>query len=85
MTEFKTQIIEALCKVPQFFGVENVTSITRLGGLTNLVHRVELPDASVVVRIAGDGTEEYIDRTVEAVNAVAAARAGCYMWQPTQA
>ena len=76
MTEFKTQIIEALRKVPQFFGVENVTSITRLGGLTNLVHRVELPDASVVVRIAGDGTEEYIDRAVEAVNAVAAARAG---------
>ena len=76
MTEFKTQVVDALRKAPQFSDVQSVTSITRLGGLTNLVHRVDLPDASVVVRIPGDGTEEYIDRAVEAVNAKAAARAG---------
>ena len=33
-------------------------------------------DISVIVRIPGDGTEEYIDRAVEANNAQAAARAG---------
>ncbi|MBL4646588.1 MAG: hypothetical protein JKY99_09060, partial [Rhizobiales bacterium] len=49
--------------------------MTRLGGLTNLVYRVELVDENLIVRIPGKGTEEYIDRAVELHNARAAATA----------
>ncbi len=49
---------------------------TRLGGLTNLVYRVELPTENLIVRIPGKGTNEYIDRAVELHNATAAAKAG---------
>lgn len=51
-------------------------SIRRLGGLTNRVYLIENPHRSYVLRIPGPGTEEYIDRKVEAVAARAAARAG---------
>ncbi len=50
--------------------------MTRLGGLTNRVYRVEAVGGPVVVRLPGAGTEAYIDRGVEAVNAAGAARAG---------
>ncbi|WP_421855302.1 choline/ethanolamine kinase family protein [Oricola sp.] len=76
MTEQAEEVLEVLRKVPGFEGSAGAASITRLGGLTNLVHRVDLGDQSVVVRIPGAGTEEYIDRKVEAHNAKAAARAG---------
>ncbi|MDF3415485.1 phosphotransferase family protein [Sulfitobacter sp. M57] len=76
MSKHAKTVLQALRKAPQFAEVENPDSITRLGGLTNLVHRVDMGDTSVIVRIAGDGTEEYIDRTVEVHNAEAAARAG---------
>lgn len=49
---------------------------TRLGGLTNLVFKVEMPQENLIVRIAGQGTNEYIDRNVEALNAKLAAEAG---------
>ena len=51
-------------------------SIRRLGGLTNRVFLVESPRGNHVVRIPGKGTEEYINRRVEAVAARAAARCG---------
>ena len=76
MTEQAEEVLEVLRKVPGFEGSAGAASITRLGGLTNLVHRVDLGGRSVVVRIPGAGTEEYIDRKVEAHNAKAAARAG---------
>ncbi len=44
----------------------------RLGGLTNRVYRV----GGAVVRLAGAGTEAYIDRQAEAAMATAAAAAG---------
>ena len=75
MTEHATEVMEALRRAPGFETAEAV-QITRLGGLTNLVHRVDLPDGSVIVRIPGSGTEDYIDRAVELHNAYAAARAG---------
>ncbi|MEZ5773756.1 MAG: choline/ethanolamine kinase family protein [Hyphomicrobiaceae bacterium] len=50
--------------------------IARLGGLTNLVFRVDCAGRSYVLRLPGRGTEDYIDRSVEAVAARAAARAG---------
>ena len=50
--------------------------ISRLGGLTNKVFLVASPRGDHVLRIPGAGTEEYINRKVEAVAARAAARAG---------
>jgi len=50
--------------------------VERLGGLTNRVFRVGTGTEGVVVRLPGAGTEAYIDREVEAINARTAARAG---------
>lgn len=76
MTEHADKVLAALRTAPQFAQVTSALHITRLGGLTNLVHRVDLKDQSVIVRIPGENTEEYIDRAVEKHNAEAAARAG---------
>lgn len=70
------EVLDALRLVPGFQGVTQADAITRLGGLTNLVHRVDIGQRSVIVRIPGAGTEAYIDRAVEAHNAQAAAHAG---------
>lgn len=51
-------------------------TITRLGGLTNLVFRVADADTSYCLRIPGAGTEEYINRAHEAQAAHEVARAG---------
>jgi thiamine kinase-like enzyme len=51
-------------------------AVTRLGGLTNLVFRVDCNGDSYVMRIPGAGTEDYIDRGFEAVAAREAARVG---------
>ncbi|MCP5086715.1 MAG: phosphotransferase [Rhodobacteraceae bacterium] len=48
----------------------------RLGGLTNLVYRVDTGDEQLIVRIPGEGTDDYIDRAVELHNARVAAAAG---------
>ena len=70
-------VINVLNKVE---GFEKITkedcNITRLGGMTNIVHLVETPTINLVVRIAGKGTAEYINRTFEYNNAMAAWRAG---------
>ena len=50
--------------------------VVRLGGLTNRVYRVGEGEGAVCIRFPGKGTEEYIDRRVEAVAAKAAAAAG---------
>ena len=60
----------ALSAIP---GVGGAGEIARLGGLTNLVYRVESDEGSLCLRLPGKGTEEYIDRKVEKVNATAAA------------
>ncbi|MEP5727215.1 MAG: choline/ethanolamine kinase family protein, partial [Erythrobacter sp.] len=76
MSDKDTQVLEALRKAPGFEGITKADAITRLGGLTNLVYRVDATDRSVIVRIPGEGTEAYIDRSVELYNANAAAKAG---------
>lgn len=48
----------------------------RLGGLTNRVYRVETGGRNYLLRIPGQGTEEYIDRAAEKHDALAAAQAG---------
>ena len=50
--------------------------IERLGGMTNLVYRVQMDGKLYCLRVPGKGTEEYIDREVEAHNAQVAAAAG---------
>jgi len=52
------------------------TAVTRLGGLTNLVFRIEHGGESFCLRLPGQGTEEFIDRKVEAHNARVAADLG---------
>ena len=51
-------------------------AVERMGGLTNLVFKVDTGQERLVVRIPGKGTEDYIDRKVEAHNAAVAAEAG---------
>jgi thiamine kinase-like enzyme len=48
----------------------------RLGGLSNRNYRIDSPVGHFVLRIAGEGTGEYIDRGVEEHNARIAAEAG---------
>ncbi len=77
MTADKDKVVLALRNAPGFSEVRaRDCTITRLGGLTNLVHRVVSPQGDVIVRIPGEGTEEYINRSVEITNANAAHRAG---------
>lgn len=76
-TDYADAVLSVLRQVP---GFERLTAeacrLTRLGGLTNLVHLVEADAERVIVRIPGEGTEAYIDRAVEITNARAAWRAG---------
>jgi len=77
MSEYLEEVLEGLRQVPGYGDVRaGECRITRLGGLTNLVHRVEVRGQSLIVRIPGAGTGEYIDRAVEATNARAAHQAG---------
>ena len=77
MSEYTKEVLEGLRQAPGFDDVIlEECQITRLGGLTNLVHRVDVRGQSVIVRIPGAGTEDYIDRAVEATNARAAFDAG---------
>ncbi len=67
----------ALRDVPVFSGVNREDlSLERLGGLTNLVFKVTGMGDPLILRVPGEGTEEYIDRAVEAHNAHVAADAG---------
>ena len=50
--------------------------VERLGGLTNRNYKFDCESGSYVLRIAGEGTEDYIDRTTELHNASIASRAG---------
>jgi thiamine kinase-like enzyme len=66
----------ALAAIPTLADRAEGSCITRLGGLTNLVFRVESPAGNVCLRLPGAGTADYIDRASEARNARAAAAAG---------
>jgi thiamine kinase-like enzyme len=72
----RQEAFEAIRRIPGYGAVPDDAGIERLGGLTNRVFRVHAGTEPVVLRIPGAGTEAYIDREVEAVNAHAAARAG---------
>jgi thiamine kinase-like enzyme len=77
MTEELVQVHQVLTQIPGFENLEQgAYSVERLGGLTNLVFRIDSGNDRYVLRIPGKGTEEYIDRKVEMYNARVAARAG---------
>jgi len=72
---------DAILRIPLFSGKEaGDFEFERLGGLTNRNYKVTLKGSggaeTYVLRIAGDGAEEYINRGNEEVNARAAARVG---------
>jgi thiamine kinase-like enzyme len=50
--------------------------VMRLGGLTNRVYKVGNGAGALCLRLPGKGTEEYIDRHIEAVATRATAKAG---------
>jgi thiamine kinase-like enzyme len=67
------EVRAALAAIPQIPGTDlDRLEAVRLGGLTNRVYRM----GEWCLRLPGQGTEAYIDRKVEAVNARAAAEAG---------
>lgn len=65
----------ALARVPMFVAVQP-DATQRLAGLTNVNHLVAIGDDRYVLRIAGAGTSEYINRVDEEVAARSAADAG---------
>lgn len=70
-------VVTALARIPLLEGIaKNTMSATRLGGLTNRNYRIDSPAGRFVLRLAGEGTGEYIDRVVEEHNARIAADAG---------
>jgi thiamine kinase-like enzyme len=70
------ELAAALSRIPQLQGVPHADiACERLGGLTNRNCKLRVGEASYVLRIAGAGTGEYIDRGVEEHTARVAARA----------
>ena len=77
VSEINKKVISSLNKVEGFEDIKlKNCKITRLGGMTNLVHLVETKKMNLIVRIAGKGTEKYINREIEFKNASAAWRTG---------
>ena len=71
------ELATALQRIPllQKTPLEEITH-RRLGGMTNRNYLLQVGNDQYVLRLAGAGTSDYIDRTVEAHNARVAARAG---------
>ena len=68
-------VYAALARVPSFENARReVIKLDRLGSaLTNVCYKVTVGNASYVLRLAGEGTSDYIDRAAEEQNARAAA------------
>ena len=54
----------------------DTVNVERLGGLTNRNFLIETSAGKYVLRLAGEGTDEYIDRIREKKNAEVAVKAG---------
>jgi thiamine kinase-like enzyme len=75
--DLSAQVHAALTSIPGLEAMKpGAYTVTRLGGLTNLVFRIGVDGGAYVLRLPGKGTEAYIDRAVELHNANVAARAG---------
>ncbi len=75
MTATDNELVSAIARI-EFLREEDPTLATRLGGLTNRNYLIPTDQGGVVVRLAGEGTSEYIDRHLEEVAARSAANAG---------
>jgi len=71
----REEIARVLAGIP-IVAVTGDLAIERIGGLTNRNYKVTLGPERYVLRLAGAGTSEYIDRAAEAHNARVAAAAG---------
>jgi thiamine kinase-like enzyme len=71
----QAEISKVLAAIPGLATGEDVT-IERIGGLTNRNYKISLGSERYVLRLAGAGTSDYIDRAAEAHNARVAAAAG---------
>ncbi len=71
-------VYAALARVPLFGDVQReVVKLDRLGGaLTNTCYKVTTGNSAYVLRLAGEDTSDFIDRTAEEHNARVAAGAG---------
>ncbi|MCP4430994.1 MAG: phosphotransferase [Gammaproteobacteria bacterium] len=56
--------------------MSHTMTIEQLGGLTNRNYKVNCERGSFVLRLAGEGTSDYIDRKAELFNASIASKAG---------
>jgi thiamine kinase-like enzyme len=73
----KAAIFEILARMPQFAGTSlDRPEIERIGGLTNRNYKITVGHEGYVLRLAGAGTGDYIDRQAEERNARIAAAAG---------
>ena len=64
-------------RIPQLSGVIPETlKIERLGGLTNRNYKITLENSRYVLRIPGEGTNEYVDRKAEEICARITAEVG---------
>ncbi|MGI9317243.1 MAG: phosphotransferase [bacterium] len=71
------EVFETLSKIAQFSHLTpDSTEIERLGGLTNRNYKFDCDLGSYVLRLAGEGTSDYIDRKTELHNASIASNAG---------
>ena len=72
-----TEVYEALESIEGFNQLMSHTMIIgRLGGLTNRNYKIDCERGSFVLRLAGEGTSDYIDRKAEYYNASIASQAG---------
>jgi thiamine kinase-like enzyme len=72
----RDEIARVLAAIPTFVGTTmDRPEIERIGGLTNRNYKITIGPESYVLRLAGAGTSEYIDRKAEAHNARIAAAA----------
>ena len=76
MEDDVTTIRALIADLGLFSGDAAAIPILRIGGMTNRVYRVGEGDDALCLRLPGKGTEEYIDRRVEAIAAEATAKAG---------
>ena len=72
------EVYAALARVPFFENVRKDTiKLERLdAALTNVCYKVTIGGVAYVLRLAGEGTSDYIDRSAEEYNARVAAAAG---------
>ncbi len=71
------EALKTLQRIPLFADMDPVhIQCERLGGLTNRNFKITADSETYMLRIAGEGTEEYIDRVAEETNVHVAARAG---------